>query len=1462
MGGKFLVIAISKFGDDLDDLDTSSTTALVEALERTNHVVECSENPDIGTFNDSLRRTCEGEYTVVHFLTHGARGAASHDLWVASAHARRQPTNSRQWVNLRSWLSEIADYTLASANLLVFLDVCYAGDAARLDFADEGSRKVYVFAGAEPGHLAFRARFTRSVARVFARLADADDFGAHPAMKFIPLALIRNALAAELEATCKLDHAIAPQRLVTSRHELEEHSHTAFPNPNFGRISVERGGITELAQREPALADTTDPVLGGGHFLMRAAGAGASQPTAGIHFVGREDELHRLFEWLDCEKPDGWVRVVTGSPAMGKSALLGVVVCLAHPELAPYTYRVEQRFVSRPFRRSAGQMAAVHARNRDLSELVRSLSRQLNPDAPVNRPDDLVAVLHSLPTPPVIVLDALDEATDPVGVHLRLLQRLISERRPNGRGLCRLLIGSRKEPRFASLFAESTSNSIINLDDFDAAKLRENVADYVTSLLREHARWHGPRIPAAFAEAVADSVTPGQDHSGAEIDVGPYLLAQLHTYRVASGPQPASPGAAARLGHRTPRSIEEAFAVEFEATTNDPAAAWLKPMLSAFAFAEGTGMPLSHARSIAQNLSATPLPACSDTCLREVITNRARFYLRTDVDDDGSALYALFHRSLQQHLRAMSGDQPEAALAALRDNLGYTTGRSDWQNRATPYIRRHYGRHAIAAGAFDDVVTDPNYLAFGEHVRVVRDLRHARSPSAQSAAAIYRASIAHHAVSSPQHRLERLALDAARVGDDELRTAIATTSGRPGVTKWTTCVSVDDRAPLLDHLDDDAAGNAVACMNSNGRSLAVTGGTDGVIRFWDLGAGVLRMRQQRAGRVEAIGCTEIGGRPAAITGFDNGELLVWDLSCPENPLMGSLHGCNTAVRSIFCGQLAGRSLAVTASDGEGVLVWDLENLDHRPIGDAGHHDGVRAASLGLLYGEPVVLSGGNKGRLRIWDLGHRGGLWKSETLGGHHSAILAMAGRNNDDDELVAVTGDQSGTVIAWTIDPPWHADPEGTGPHVRPWLEEHWLYGSKLYSGESSVRAVACGPTRGQPFIILHSDGTNKVWWLDGNRHSKRKRIDDGGAITAIACGILDGRSIAVTVSDRGTRIWGLTTPTSRKQELRSYRGGAVHSVAAGAGRAEPFLVSGSDDGALRLWSKKSADQPVCVGATAPNRGAVRKVVCTTRAGRPIAISVTSRRARLWELGDPNDNHPKSYLQEFPNLRGSMHAVACGHIGNRTVAVIGGSRGVVRVWDVSDPENLMWRDLPGHRGRVQATAFIDVHGQPVAVTGASDGSIFAWDLSRDDDAKRMTLQRHNAGVESLACINDGQNSFAVIGFADGSIQTWNLSISEDGQGRDGKEALAYELISHEGPVQTIACGFLDREPVTITGGRDNYVKLWRLRTGEQIGAHVLPSYISDLAIMPGELAVCYHPDLAVLDYPGLSPTSDAAAGE
>ena len=80
-----------------------------------------------------------------------------------------------------------------------------------------------------------------------------------------------------------------------------------------------------------------------------------------------------LARWFNGE--GSALQVVTGKPGVGKSALLGVLVCAAHPQLRNYTQPLWSSLPKKPAWND--RLVVVHARRRSLEEIADSLARQM-----------------------------------------------------------------------------------------------------------------------------------------------------------------------------------------------------------------------------------------------------------------------------------------------------------------------------------------------------------------------------------------------------------------------------------------------------------------------------------------------------------------------------------------------------------------------------------------------------------------------------------------------------------------------------------------------------------------------------------------------------------------------------------------------------------------------------------------------------------------------------------------------------------------------------------------------------------------------------------------------------------------------------------------------------------------------------------------------------------------------------
>jgi hypothetical protein len=122
-----------------------------------------------------------------------------------------------------------------------------------------------------------------------------------------------------------------------------------FPGQNLAELarwSPEAAGVVALEQWGWTLA--RDPE-GARHWRPRARGV-SIESERGYRFRGRTEALTKIARWLDRPEPDRRVLVVTGSPGVGKSAVLGRIVTTADPSI-----RRHCRQMTRPSARAWAQ---------------------------------------------------------------------------------------------------------------------------------------------------------------------------------------------------------------------------------------------------------------------------------------------------------------------------------------------------------------------------------------------------------------------------------------------------------------------------------------------------------------------------------------------------------------------------------------------------------------------------------------------------------------------------------------------------------------------------------------------------------------------------------------------------------------------------------------------------------------------------------------------------------------------------------------------------------------------------------------------------------------------------------------------------------------------------------------------------------------------------------------------------
>ncbi|MFJ9777734.1 AAA family ATPase [Kitasatospora sp. NPDC101157] len=1333
-------------------------------------------DPDVETARSTLARLWQTEDPlVVHFCGHGAIEGDDLYLVVRDSDVADLPATALS----SSELIRRVEHSRRVGPTLFLLDVCGGGQALAAQSVLRLSgvrRKAWVIAACAADEAAYGARFSGAAATVLERLAKGL-LDLSPELEYVPVDTLAMEIDRELRRTAGTGDS--GQTVVRTPHDEAVLQPPAFfLNPGYSEDLADRFLTrTDAALRQFAV--DSDPGLDVLHFVSRAVGTTRAD---GCLFSGRGEQLIRIETWLnDVDDDQGRLLVVTGGPGSGKSALLGVAVCLTHPALAAVRERVLSRVHDfRP--RPEARILAVHARQLTTREVVESLLGQLDgptaDDAGETRSTrGLVERLRSA-GPVVLVLDALDEAADPRGLVRELLLPLSGFGPDDNAPECRVVIGTRP---WWDLLAElrdaatEAGGALLDLDAQSRDDLARDLGQYLTDLLY-------PRHSPATAMAAAHRLAHGAEH-------GAFLIAALYADHLLSAPLD-TPAADANAGAdddagdqpgtpEPPCELTEMFdlhVARLAATTP-----WIGRVLAVLGHAQGQGMPLDLIHAVASALARAdgdPVRPSSVQDTREALT-QAAFYLRTATDSDGRLLYRYFHQALTDHTA-----RPEHAVTvhrALLDTVppGAETT-PDW-GFASPYLLRHLATHAAAAGRIDELLPDTEFVVRAHPDALLPALNTARADHGRLVRAVYLASADRHRDGPVDERRFLLALDALRYRAGSLHRELC--HGLAWRPRWATGMQT---SPQLEaSLGHPVGLDSVATTVVDGRPVAVSAGWDGSLRVWDLASD--RQRALPGGHrtiVPAIACAEVDGRPVAVTvGWDN-KVRIWDLStCTERAV---LTGHTNWVVTVACTVVDGRPIAVTGSWDRWVRMWDLSTGKRlariRAATEYGH---VVAVACTEIDGEPFAVIAPYHERMLMWNLTTR----EVRPFGPDDPRVSAVActvvgGRP------VAVTGAWFGDVWVWDLET---GEPQA------------------LLSGHTDhVEAVACTTVDGTPIAVTGSnDGSVRVWDLA----ACEPRVELGGHnddVGGVAFAVMDGLPVAVTASrDRALRVWDLTSraePTGQRGHSDTVRATVLSEI-----EGTPVVLSGGSDGTVRVWDLATGAQRAVLEGQETSLWALASAVVD---GRTIAVSGgIFGDAWSWNLASGTR---RAVLPR--TARGMVDAAACTTIDGRAIVVLGSRDGWLNAWDLRTGEPVA--DFPDHRQRVDAVACTVLDGRPVAVTCSVDGDLRICDLVT---AEHSIIANEVGWLRSVACVDLDGRPMAVTAGPDGTARVWDL-------GTRTERAL---LVGHTGRVTAVACTTVAGRPVAVTGSSDRTVRVWDLTTCETVAMLPQPADVESVAVAP-----------------------------
>ncbi|WP_239339540.1 trypsin-like peptidase domain-containing protein [Frankia sp. CiP3] len=1203
--------------------------------------------------------------------------------------------------------------------------------------------------------------------------------------------------------------------------------------------------FSPVADAVGSSADVVSPSEWRSHWEPRARGVErAIRP--GYFFTGRREALTKIVEWFgsayDTIDP---LRVVTGGPGSGKSAVLARLVTMSN---AAYRERSPALLESDPLRlfRPGSIDIAVHARGLAPRTVVERIIAIVNTseDAPESSSADdqiltdrLVDLLLGRQHPLRIVVDAVDESKEPERL-AAALGLLALEAADTG---LRLLIGTRKGGPTQRLLVvlgvagSKSSSSKMNLIDLDRQPYleRSDLTEYIWQRLLQagvspvdslgHTPYRGQsELALDVAKAVCDAAYPS------------FLIAQLVTRELLNRPEPIYPGDPTL--QQFPKNVENALDRYLASLGSPKEQAWVERMLTPLAYAQVDGLP-HDSIGIWPELATALAPPGEKYDVADVnrlLDTAADYLVETTVVDEG-VYYRLYHQALadhllkRDHLTARTRSPDTLIFEALVGTVSVDgRGRVRW-DQAHPYLQQYLAVHAVAAGELACLVEDADFLAAAEPAGLFLALRSRGDSYNGLNAQIYLAAF-HDLPIGRKRAVERAAQ--LQIAARRYRSALA---GRmeagifelPLSTRWLV------GSPPVPHFVTGRHSNwvdAVAIATIDDRTVAVTGSWDGTVRTWDLATGrpfgaplygeIMNGPSSRSmddrrldlktestvSRMTTIAVTQLGGHTLAITGSHDHSVRLWDLTAGKQ-LGPPLYGHAARVSAITVSVLDDRPVAMTASWDGSVRMWDL--VRRTALGEAidGHAGPLNAIAVTAVNSRQVAVTGGDDGVIRLWDLAD--GSAGDEATMGQNCPIRAIATATLDG-RPVALTGGDDGAVRIWD-------------------LNTRSPLGAPMHGHDLRVRSIATGRLGDRPIAVSSSDDeTARIWDLTNRQPMGETLRGHTAPVTGIAITSFDERSIAVTGSrDRTVRVWNLTELARRKDstEQRVSPASATTTMKIGG---QAVVVTGHEDRSIRVWDLENGE---LLRAAAQDHEGVVVAVAASGDGAVLVSGGDDQTIRSWTVTGTTTT--SELLQRFD---ARVSTLAISHLHGQQVVLAGAGDGSVYLLDASGRH--LGQPLTGHVGRVSAVTTFPMDDRIVAATGGDDGTVRLWDVATRS-ALGAPLTGHTDWVSAIGSGVLANQPIVATGSWDHTIRLWNPAT---------QTSIGPPLEGHSSRVSTVECGTLGGQPIIITGGWDRTIRIWDAHTGAEIHRIRLAAPVRATTLFADALIVATEREILRLD--------------
>lgn len=591
-------------------------------------------------------------------------------------------------------------------------------------------------------------------------------------------------------------------------------------------------------------------------------------------------------------------------------------------------------------------------------------------------------------------------------------------------------------------------------------------------------------------------------------------------------------------------------------------------------------------------------------------------------------------------------------------------------------------------------------------------------------------------------------------------------------------------------------------------TLVATGSADGVIKVWDIRGGyVTHTFRGHSGVISALhffetsetesdqGLSTIGKKKRRpkdkdgddkimtdvglsgnnkkasyrlASGNEDGHIRIWDLE--KRKSLASLDSHVSVVRDLQFSSKA--NVLLSASRDKTAILWDMKNLKVKKIIPL--LEGVEA--IGVVGDGAFFYTGGENGRLRIWEVKNGREVTREQEPGGETDGIVHVL-HNSELNFILSVHADQS--LNLHSIAP--LLTPDIAGLRIEPLPILRRISGTH----DEVIDLAYVTPNRGLLAIATNSESLRLVS-LSTASASGSQPFSPGGSYFGADVALLQGHEdiiicldvdwsgcwLATGAKDNTARLWRIDQANQSFQHFATFTGHA-ESIGAIALPLNPpphvspafinplehppsFLLTGSQDRTMKKW-----EIPRILNSKKGSQGAPRALYTRKAHDKDINAITTNHNSTLFASAS-QDRTVKVWSSDGGEVQGILRghrrgvwavrfapkdappiSSESGVAGSsRGLVLTGGGDKMVKIWSLEDYSCL--RTLEGHSNSILKVLWMPIRPQDATSTG---------------DRSHPTLQVATAGGDGLVKIWDSSTGEVVATLDNHSDRVWALTV-------------------------------------------------------------------------------------------------------